>query len=145
MTFVEDDAAVSATAEALGLAISGEAYNPSSSWTEERERLIAFLQREYAFSSDGVAAYLQRNSDVAWMLIGAKRALQSEFGGSVAIQLAVVTDPDSEEPTQELFAYVRSPLRLDDALDALDRFDQHWYLDKVDQIGGRLGFDLSFA
>jgi hypothetical protein len=116
----------------------------STSWIEEREARIEFLRREYDIASEAVVTYLRRNADVAWTLIGAKAALKQSFGDPVDVTLRIVRDPEEEDPAEQLFGYIRCPLPLADALDALDRFDNSWLLGHLDMVVGRLSFDLRF-
>ena len=133
----------SPTAVALAAAVSGDAYEPSRSVLVEREMLILFLAEQYVGAAGSVASYLRRNSDIAWMLIGAKPAISAEFG-DVEVTLRLIQDSDSDEPSDKIFAYVRTGLPLDDALDALDRFDATWLLPRLQSVAGRLNIDLAF-
>jgi len=118
-------------------------FEPSTSWTEH-EALIMFLRQEYKGVTESVARHLQRNSDVAWKLIGAKPALVESFRGPVSVTLRLVTDPDDDDAEERLFGYIQCVLPVADALNALDRFDESWLLDSSDTLAGRLNFDLHF-
>jgi len=95
----------------------------SRSWTEEREALIAFLRGEYDLASEPAVTYLRRNSELAWLLVGAKPVLEESFRGPVGVTLRVVRDPEEDDSEEHLFGYISCALPLVDALDALDRFD----------------------
>ena len=140
--------ALSVTSEELLAAITGEAFRPSPSWTEHRdelELLIQHLRVSFSFASGDVSVFLRRNSDVAWLLLGAARALESAFGPSIDVRLSVVLDPDVEHGAPRLFGYIRTSLPLEDALERLNLFDVDWLISHLDIIDGRLGFDLSFS
>jgi hypothetical protein len=131
--------------EAMSVSITETTFfEPSPSWTEQLKTRIAFLRQEYEGVTESVARYLQRNSDVAWTLIGAKPALTESFRGPVNVTLRLVRDPEEDDAEEHLFGYIQSELPVADALDALDRFDQSWLLDHMDMLSGRLDFDLGF-
>lgn len=121
-----------------------ESYPSSESWTDAREALIEMIRTKYEFASEAVATHLRRNSEIAWKLLGAETALIDAFRTRVDLSLDLVRDPEHEEAEPELFGYVRSALQLEEALAAVDRFDQAWFIDNLDILAGRLSFDLKF-
>jgi len=109
---------------------------------EQREVLIGYLQRRFAVSPPTLK-FLRRNTDLAWVLVGAREAIEASFG-PVIIRLDVVKDPEDEGAEERLFGYIRSSLPLDDALLALKRFDEEWFLDNLRITSNRLNFDFEF-
>ena len=58
--------------------------------------------------------------------------------------LEVFDDPEVEG-MDKLFAYIRTPLPVDEALARLDKLDEEWFLDQLDRAAGRFNFNLEFA
>lgn len=78
------------------------------------------------------------------VLLEAHVYLQKYFGPALQVTLEVVRDPEVEG-VEELFAYILTPLPVDEALARLDRLDEEWFLDQLDRVGGRFNFNLEFV
>jgi hypothetical protein len=115
----------------------------SSSWLEEREALISYVSGLYSGVSKPVQTFLRSNSDLAWVLIGARAAISRAFGAAT-VRLALVQDIDVPEPRAQLFGYIAPATGLTGAGEALDRFDNDWLLERSDQLAGLLSFDLDY-
>jgi len=60
------------------------------------------------------------------------------------VVLEVVSDPEVED-MDELFAYILTSFPVDEALARLAKLDEEWFLDQLDQVGGRFNFNLEFV
>lgn len=70
--------------------------------------------------------------------------IRKYFGPEPLVSLEIVRDPEMIGH-QELFAYIRTALPVDEALDQLDKLDEAWFLDQLDSVGGLFNFNLEFA
>ncbi len=93
-----------------------------------------------------VKSLLRRYPVVLEALRDAYAALQRYFGLRPLLAAEVVTDPESEANggSDALFVYIRTALAPNDALAALARFDEEWFLAQIDRTSGRLNFNLEF-
>ena len=57
--------------------------------------------------------------------------------------LEVIRDPEIGKDG-ELFAYILTPLSVQEAQARLDDLDDEWFLDQLDRIGDLLNFNLEF-
>jgi hypothetical protein len=89
----------------------------------------------------GVSRVLQQGPQLASLIREAVSALGS-FIPDARLKLEVLADPDYGEGEQ-LFIGVATELPKDQALDALHRFDQQWWVHNVGRARGRLCIDLS--
>ena len=103
-------------------------------------------QIEEMYSLRNVAAvrgFLRAYPQLVEVLLEAHIYLQKYFGPDPQVTLAVVSDPEVEG-MDELFAYILTPLPVDEALARLDRLDEEWFLDQLDRVGGQFNFNLEF-
>ena len=66
----------------------------------------------------------------------------AEFFADVRLELSVASDLAGEGDT--LLISIDTDLAADEAMDLLDHFDQEWWLDKQEQVQGRLCIDVEF-
>ena len=90
-----------------------------------------------------VRDYLLAHPDLIDFLKDSYFQLDKYFGSETAYTLEVVHDP--ENPQKMLFVYISTSLSRDQALSALDRFDDEWFLGQVEYIGNRLNFNLEIV
>jgi hypothetical protein len=112
--------------------------------TIESQRLH---QLEEAYSLRNAAAvrrFLHACPQLVEVLLEAHVYLQKYFGPDPQVTLRVVSDPEAES-TDELFAYIRTSLPVDEALARLDKLDEDWFLDQLDRVNGQLNFNLEFV
>jgi AraC-like DNA-binding protein len=76
------------------------------------------------------------------LLVRAKRPLIEAFGEQAIKQLALVSD---EEGFETLFCSVLVSRDMQQARQALRRFDEAWWLDNVKDAAGRLNFDFQMT
>lgn len=99
------------------------------------------LQSLYRFHDiDKVKRFLLEYPAIMPSLLDARAALR-KFFGDTSISLEVVYDPEISNAKQ-LFAYIKTTLSPDRALEQLDKFDEAWYLKQAPEIGGILNFSL---
>lgn len=87
--------------------------------------------------------FLHTHPQLIEVLLEAHVYLQKYFGPDPQVALAVVSDPEVEG-MEELFAYILTPLPVDEALARLNRLDEEWFLDQLNRVGGRFNFNLEF-
>jgi hypothetical protein len=70
-------------------------------------------------------------------------ALRSTFGESARLGLELSRTPGTVDTG--LYCFVQTSLGPDDAIEALRRFDQFWWIDRVSLADGKLNFDVSLT
>ena len=104
-------------------------------------------QLEEVYSLRDAAAvrrFLHHCPQLVEVLLDAHVYLQKYFGPDPQVTLRVVSDPEAES-IDELFAYILTPLQVDEALARLDRLDEEWFLDQLDRVDGQFNFKLEFV
>ena len=103
------------------------------------------LDEMYSFrDATSVHNYLQIHPNLIGRLTEAHSQLQKYFGPERTIVLQVVKDPEAED-SQQLFAFVRASISVEDALAQLDRFDEEWFLDHLEEFGGNFNVEVEFV
>jgi hypothetical protein len=117
----------------------------TSSFLVEQEKKLAQVAGFYEFRSMGrVRHFLERHPALIDLLLEAPEYLQRCFGPDPQVVLQVVLDPELDD-SEELFAYIRTALPVDDALEQLDRLDKEWLLAQLPRTGGRFNIDVEFV
>ena len=93
----------------------------------------------------GAAELLLQWPAVRALVVEAATQLRSVFGRSAGFALERFDDPEAEEPTTQLYLLVCTSEELSDAMAALRRFDEQWWIDNVPRAQGRLVIDLEPA
>lgn len=120
-------------------------HGPGSSTIAGREAQLRGLEDVYILRPPAeVRRFLNTQPELIDFLLDAYAQLQSHFGPGVQAALEVVRDPEVEN-SEKLFAYILSPLPVDEALARLDALDEDWFLDQLDRVGGRFNFNLQFV
>lgn len=102
------------------------------------------VKRVYALRDErAVREFLDAHPHLIPFLIEAYSRIRRYFGTDATATLEVIQDPEADGET--LFAYIRTPLPVDAAMDRLDRLDDEWFLDRLDQVGELFNFNLEFA
>jgi hypothetical protein len=97
-------------------------------WQSLRNNVFHRLEGLYTFRERAkVKSFLERNSFLTPLLLQANDKIR-EFFGSSTVALEVSTDPDDGN-YQELWARIQTNSAPADALSALTRFDDEWWLD----------------
>lgn len=100
------------------------------------------LEDLYTFrNSVAVRHFLLCHPHLIDLLFEAYPHLARCFGPNPQVALEVVQDPEVADWTQ-LVAYILTSLPVNQALDRLDRFDDEWFLDQVDQVDDLFNFNL---
>ena len=89
-----------------------------------------------------VRAFLQTCPYLIEDILEAYPHLVKHFGPSPQVMLEVVKDPESEEDSEQLFAYILNSLPADEALERLDKLDEEWFLGQFDRVGKLFNFNL---
>lgn len=111
---------------------------PTAATTVADHRLIEHLADVYALQ-DGlkVRAFLRRHPYLVPLLIDARQMISRHFGDEALVTLEVVQDPESEDDP-ELVAQIHTSAGSSEALHALQRFDEEWWLGALDRARCKL-------
>jgi len=110
---------------------------PSGSPELELEKLYGLRE------PDEVQRFLQPYPHLAELLLEAFPYLKKHFGPSPQVELEVIRDPEIGS-LGELVAFILTPLSVHEAEARLDRFDDEWFLDRLDRTDGLLNVCLEF-
>jgi len=134
---VEPDVAILRGANALWKARVGASLLAS---LEARLNVIrdAYVLRH----EDKVIGFLLNHPELIDVALDGYVQLKRVFGRTTPIVLELIEDPESG--FQELAALVQTELGPEDALNALDWLDAHWWLRTMPQANGLFGIDVEF-
>ena len=108
------------------------------------ERALNQVEAWYRLDNAGrVRQFLYQHPMLPGVLVEAFGPLQKCFGPYPQVMLRVVADPEVED-SDELFAYIRTSLPPEDALNRLNELDELWFLDQLDRVNGLFNFNLEF-
>jgi len=108
------------------------------------EPALQSLRQLYIFRRpEEVYGFLKTHPLLIPLLLEAHNKIVQYFGPSPEVVLEVVTDPEAMDD-RELFAFIRTGLPPDEALNKLDRLDKEWWLDEADRAEGELCIDVEF-
>jgi len=91
-----------------------------------------------------VRAYLELHGEVLPVLVEAYSHIQAHFGSGTPVVLTVISEP-ADRQSAELFALISTSLPVEQALAAMRRFDEEWWLDVPEHQTGALNFDIEFV
>ena len=115
---------------------------PSGVRQTARGSTITRLEETYQVDDPPrVFAFIEQNR-LRDLLLQAKGPLNKAFGKTVVKQLHLVRDNQGFET---LYCLVMVPGDAREARRALRAFDEHWWLARSDQAGGRLNFDFELV
>jgi hypothetical protein len=97
---------------------------------------------EYRNQND-VAHYLQSYPGLNDFLEESYYHVRKYFGATAKLALEVIREPEAQY--KQLMVYINTSLPVDEALNRLDRFDNQWFLDHINQIGHLINFNLEIA
>ncbi len=142
-------AILSTMKHAVDIDIQRESIKPHAvqyvTLVDTRSQRLRRLEEIY-FLRDAAAVkrFLHARPQLAEVLLEARVHLQKYFGPDPQVALEVASDPETEG-LEELFAYIRTPLPVDEALARLNRLDEEWFLDQLDRVDGQFNFNLEFV
>ncbi len=90
---------------------------------------------------DAVVEFLLGNAFLIGLLEEAYPNIAACFGQNFLLKLELVYDPESGDGP-ELFGFVSTTLRPEEAMKRLDMFDEEWWLEKSSQGRCKLNFDI---
>lgn len=121
-------------AVADGIRGLGQAVPPSD--------IFGRLDEAYVLENrDTVLQFIERHHLVG-ILLQAIEPLQEAFTQKSVKTLSLVTDEDGFET---LFCLIMTPGDVQEAVQALKRFDQDWWLARSHHLSGRLNFDFELV
>ena len=104
---------------------------------------ISMLSQLYTIKQPGeVFKFLYNYPSLVEIIFEAVDALYNIFGADASLELELVTDPETDE--SELFALVEVDMDPEVALQKLEEFDQHWFLDREEITNGLFNIDVIF-
>lgn len=113
-------------------------------WQSLRNNVFYRLEALYTFRERvKVKSFLERNFFLTPLLLQASDRIR-EFFGSSTVALEVSTDPDDGN-YQELWARIQTNGAPADALSALTRFDDEWWLDASASSQNLLNIKLEYV
>ncbi len=102
------------------------------------------LSRFYSFRNPAeVFSFLQTHPFLTPLLLEAYPQIEERFGPNPEVVLEVITDPEAADD-QELFAFIRTDLAPEEALEKLHQLDENWWLDEADRANGKLCIHVEF-
>lgn len=109
------------------------------------EAKLARLEELFVLRSQGsVHQYLHKYPFLVDLLMEAYVQIQKYFGPNPEVRLEVVADPEVQGLV-EMFGYIVSGLRPQEAGERLQQFDHHWFLKQLPRVKGLLNFDVEFV
>jgi len=103
---------------------------------------LYMLEEMYSLrDATAVRRFLQTYPHVVKVLLDAYPYLLKHFGPDSQVTLEVVSDPEVADWDQ-LFAYICTPLPVNEALARLHKLDEEWFLDQLDRIDDLFNFNL---
>ena len=103
---------------------------------------LGTLKEAYVLEDrSAIPAFITRNR-LLELLLEARGPLTSSFGEAAVKKLTLVED---DEGFVTLFCLILVPDGMEEARQALDSFDESWWLARSGQVGGKLNFDFDLV
>lgn len=101
------------------------------------------VQEQFLFGNDQaeVSQFLQRYPFLVTLLLEAHRNIMKYFPGNSQVYLTVATDPEDLSADQ-LVVSIATDLDPEQATNALDGFDEQWWLKSLRSMQGKLCITL---
>jgi len=112
-------------------------------WTGQKTPCPPIVPRGLV-SRKGARELLLRWPDVRQILAEAFERLRANFGPDAEVALKRFDDPASEIEDPALYLIVGTRLDAQEARQAMDRFEDDWWLDNVDRAGDHLHVSVEF-
>jgi len=88
--------------------------------------------------------YLELHREILSVLVEAYSHIQARFGSGTPVVLSVISEPTNRQST-ELFVLISTSLPVEQALAAMCRLDEEWWLNVPEHQTGMLNFDVDFV
>lgn len=112
----------------------------------EVKRPDAFIAPHASVMPEPAERYISRHAFLVPVLREARVAIERVFGDALErLRYEVFSDPETPEPTEQLYLHIGSRLPAPDAFALLTRLDQEWWLDAIDRAKGRLVITVEHA
>jgi hypothetical protein len=109
-----------------------------AAFVAEHKALVQDLRKHFQIPTDSsVTNFLNDHSSILQLLMEAKKHLEDCFGSSTVFALRAELD---ESGSRTLYASAIWSGKLQDARNALDKFDNDWWMSHARQAGGYLTF-----
>jgi hypothetical protein len=116
-------------------------------WKKVRDFEIKFdlLSEFYQFNNEvEVTQFLQKNKFLLSTLLEIPPHIYDFFGAPQELSLRVSYEPESKG-FSELWVEIITTLSAQEAMSILDEFDEHWWLEKMNGVAGKLNIILKFV
>jgi hypothetical protein len=90
---------------------------------------------------NSVDQFLSLNPELVAALPEALKQIQHHYGRKADVELRVVIDPEVIG-LEKLYAYIITPMELNEAIDHLEQIDDQWYLNQSAEIRRLFNFNL---
>jgi len=91
-----------------------------------------------------VWAYLELHREILPVLLEGFYQIQHRFGSGTTVILSVIAEP-TNPGASELFALIPTSLSVHQAMQAMNKLDEEWWLDVPEHKTGTLNFDVKFV
>lgn len=91
---------------------------------------------------EAVHRFLEEHDHLAPLLLEMRAHVSRIFGPTVPVRLKLIVDPEGPDKEADLVASIRTSLPIDEAVDALDRLDETWWLEASGRGLGLLILDI---
>ncbi len=108
--------------------------------TKRKDRQPSVLQIEH---SEEVFSFLAQHNILDGIIGESVSVLRGVFGADVPLFLEHIQDEETGE--EELFLLVQVDMEPEEALQKLHQFDEEWFLDQQESIGGLFNVDVEFV
>lgn len=121
-----------------GHAIFDSLENQMAQFQAQNDTLMEEIRKNFILPRDQSAeAFLRDHKALPEILVGSLPALRASFGDAAVLTLDAHLD---EAGSRTAYARVVWPGSLDSAKEALARFDEAWWMQRVQSAFGRLTF-----
>lgn len=91
-----------------------------------------------------VYRFLQEHGELVGFLLDAYPQIEKYFGPAPVVELQVISDSEGHG-LEQLFAYIRTSLPVQEALSRLELLDEEWFLDQIDRVGDVFNFNVEIV
>lgn len=107
----------------------------------DKHSALGSIDRAYiVYDREKTLEFIEANR-LLTILLEANDPLKTSFGKSAIKALSLLHD---EEGAVTLFCMILVPGNAETARQALDRFDEEWWLERCQRVAGQLNFDIEF-
>lgn len=117
----------------------------SRSQLAESRQAVALVKVLFGDFGADEEIFLLSESSLPEFLLTSYGALLRSFGSGASFRLRLFIDPESPMSPRMLFVGISTQGSVTEALEQLRAFDDSWFLDRVEEVAGRVNFTLDFS